>query len=634
MLLDGRPVLLLCSNNYLGLADHPRVREAAAEAAMRYGAGSGASRLISGNMTIHRRLEEQLAAFKGAEACLLFGSGFLANAGVVSALAREGDVVFSDALNHASIVDGCRLSRAETFVYDHCDVDHLEWGLRQAEGRGSLIVTDGVFSMDGDLAPLPEIVELAQRYDARVMVDEAHGTGCVGPGGRGLVAEYGLEDEVDVIVGTLGKALGSYGAYVLCDKPMSKYLINTARTLIFSTALSPPAWRPRWRRSSCCASSRAGSRSCSATRTCCARRWRSRACRSTAGETPIVPLIVGDADAAMAASERALERGVFAQAIRPPTVPDGTSRLRLAVMASHTKSELREAARVLAAMPSPARRRQGRRRGERPPVFDGLATPVALRRARPGRRRGGGSARGGGCWEEGREGPDRPRGSARAVRNRHRHRGGQVGGRGGDLRGAAARGEPVAAFKPVVTGLDEPAGEWPPDHELLARRRAAGSGPSRWRPTASAPRLAALRGRAGGRDDRARAAGRGRSGAPASVLVAEGVGGLLVPITPGYLVRDLAIDLGLPVVIAARTGLGTINHSLLTVEAARTAGLSVAGVVMTPWPAAPEPIEVSNRGTVERLAGVRVAGCAPTDPGSLAGAGSDLPLGEWLPWAA
>ena len=156
VLLDGRPVLLLCSNNYLGLADHPRVREAAAEAAMRYGAGSGASRLVSGNMTIHRRLEEALCDFKGAEACLLFGSGFLANAGVVSALAREGDVVFSDALNHASIIDGCRLSRAETFVYDHCDIDHLEWGLRQAEGRGALIVTDGVFSMDGDVAPLRE----------------------------------------------------------------------------------------------------------------------------------------------------------------------------------------------------------------------------------------------------------------------------------------------------------------------------------------------------------------------------------------------------------------------------------------------------------------------------------------------
>ena len=249
VLLDGRPVLLLCSNNYLGLADHPRVREAAAEAAMRYGAGSGASRLVSGNMTIHRRLEEQLAEFEGMDACVLFGSGYLANAGVIPTLAGEGDVVFSDALNHASIIDGCRLARAETFVYDHCDTDHLEWGLRQAEGRGSLIVTDGVFSMDGDIAPLPEIVELAQRYDARVMVDEAHGTGCVGPGGRGAVADAGLEHDVDVIVGTLGKALGSYGAYVLCDKPLCRRR----------------PWPRRSRRSTCCASSRGGWRSCSAT---------------------------------------------------------------------------------------------------------------------------------------------------------------------------------------------------------------------------------------------------------------------------------------------------------------------------------------------------------------------------------
>ena len=371
VLLDGRPVLLLCSNNYLGLADHPRVREAAAEAAMRYGAGSGASRLISGNMTIHRRLEEQLADFKGAEACLLFGSGFLANAGVVSALAREGDVVFSDALNHASIIDGCRLSRAETFVYDHRDVDHLEWGLRQAEGRGALIVTDGVFSMDGDVAPLPEIVELARRNDARVMVDEAHGTGCVGPGGRGLVASYGLEDEVDVIVGTLGKALGSYGAYVMCEAPLAKYLINTARTLIFSTALSPPA---------VAAAMAALELLREQPRRVEKLQRNARVLRDAlaeagmpveAGETPIVPLIVGDADAAVAASDRALERGVFAQAIRPPTVPPGTSRLRLAVMASHTKSELREAAGVLtAALPAAAREAASARA---PHVFDGLA---------------------------------------------------------------------------------------------------------------------------------------------------------------------------------------------------------------------------------------------------------------------
>ena len=376
VLLDGRPVLLLCSNNYLGLADHPRVREAAAEAAMRYGAGSGASRLVSGNMTIHRRLEEQLTEFKQAETCLLFGSGFLANAGVVSALAREGDVVFSDALNHASIIDGCRLSRAETFVYDHCDMDHLEWGLREAEGRGSLIVTDGVFSMDGDVAPLPEIVELAQRYDARVMVDEAHGTGCVGPGGRGLVAACGLEDEVDVIVGTLGKALGSYGAYVLCDQQLAKYLINTARTLIFSTALPPPA---------VAAAMAALDLLREQPRRVEKLQRNARVLREALGEsgmpietgdTPIVPLIVGDAGAAVAASERALERGIFAQAIRPPTVAPGTSRLRLTVMASHTKSELRDAARVLgASLPASAREAALRvaAGSERSRVFDGLA---------------------------------------------------------------------------------------------------------------------------------------------------------------------------------------------------------------------------------------------------------------------
>ena len=379
VLLDGKPVLLLCSNNYLGLADHPRVREAAAEAAMRYGAGSGASRLVSGNMTIHRRLEEQLAGFKRSEACLLFGSGYLANAGVVSALAREGDVVFSDALNHASIIDGCRLAKADTFVYDHCDMDHLDWGLRQAEGRGSLIVTDGVFSMDGDIAPLEEIVELAQRHDARVMVDDAHGTGAIGPYGRGSVAAAGLDDEVDVVVGTLGKALGSYGAYVCCDEPMAKYLINTARTLIFSTALSPPAvaaamaalelLREQPRRVEKLQHNADVLRDALA----------AEGVPVTGSTTQIVPLLVGDASDAVRACERALESGVFAQAIRPPTVPAGTSRLRLAVMASHTTSELREAARVLAAcVPEAAREapslgvttpESGAERGR---VFDGL----------------------------------------------------------------------------------------------------------------------------------------------------------------------------------------------------------------------------------------------------------------------
>jgi len=348
VLLDGKPVLLLCSNNYLGLADHPSVRQAAADAAMRWGVGAGASRLVSGTMTIHRRLEERLAAFKGRESALLFGSGYLANAGTIAALARPGDVIFSDQLNHASIIDGCHLSRAEVFVYDHCDTEHLAWGIAQAEGRGALIATDSVFSMDGDVAPLTEIVELAQRWGLRTVVDEAHGTGTLGPGGRGALAEAGIEDQVDAIVGTLGKALGGYGAFVACDQQMARYLVNAARTFIFSTALPPPAvagalaalelLQERPRRVQKLAANAATLRGALAAEGFSVRDSR----------TQIVPLVIGDAGRAMRICEGALRRGVFAQAIRPPTVPPRTSRLRLAVMATHREEELRAAARIIA----------------------------------------------------------------------------------------------------------------------------------------------------------------------------------------------------------------------------------------------------------------------------------------------
>ena len=349
VLLDGKRVLLLCSNNYLGLADHPQVREAAAAAAMRYGAGAGASRLVSGNMTLHRRLEERLAEFKRSERCVLFGSGYLANIGIVGALAGEGEVVFSDALNHASIIDGCRLARADTFVYDHLDTEHLEWGLRQAGGRDSLIVTDGVFSMDGDVAPLKEIVELAHRYDVRVMVDEAHATGVLGPEGRGSVAAAGLEGEVDVVVGTLGKALGSYGAYACCDVDMARYLVNAARTLIFSTGAAPPVVAAALAALELMRETPRRTERVRRNAQTLRHALRSRGLQVPDGEAAIVPLVLGDAAHAMAVCERALERGVFAQAIRPPTVPQGTSRLRLAAMASHNTAELEWAAAQLAA---------------------------------------------------------------------------------------------------------------------------------------------------------------------------------------------------------------------------------------------------------------------------------------------
>jgi 8-amino-7-oxononanoate synthase len=350
VLLDGQPVLLLCSNNYLGLADHPKVREAAAQAAMRWGVGAGASRLISGTMTVHRRLEERLAEFAGRGSCLLFGSGYLANLGVIGALAGRGDTVYSDELNHASIVDGCRLSRAEVVVYRHRDVEHLLWSMRH-HGRSDgsrVIVTDSIFSMDGDLAPLEEIVELAQAAGARTVVDEAHAVGTYGPGGRGALAQAGLEGEVDAIVGTLGKSLGSYGAYVCAEEEMTRYLLNTARSFIFSTAPSPPAVagalaalellqaRPH-RVERLAANARALRRSLAA-----------QGFDVPEGEMHIVPLIVGEERDTVRLCQAAIEQGVFAQAIRPPTVPSGTSRLRLAAMASHTASDMRLAAEVLA----------------------------------------------------------------------------------------------------------------------------------------------------------------------------------------------------------------------------------------------------------------------------------------------
>jgi glycine C-acetyltransferase/8-amino-7-oxononanoate synthase len=345
VLLGGRPVLLLCSNNYLGLAEHPKVRTAAAEAALRWGAGAGASRLISGNMEPHRQLEARLAEFKGYEAALLFGSGYLANTGAIAALAGAGEVVFSDELNHASIVDGCRLSRAETFVYRHGDLEHLAWGLREAAGRGSLIVSDGVFSMDGDVAPLPQLLELARRHGARLMVDEAHATGAIGPGGRGSVAAAGLGGEVDVVVGTLGKALGSYGAYVCAGAETVDLLVNTARPFVFSTAPPPPSVAAAAAALELVSPHRVERLQANADRFRSA--LAAEGLDAGPARTQIVPLEVGEAETTMELCERVLERGIFAQGIRPPTVPAGSSRLRFTVMATHRGGELEQAAKLV-----------------------------------------------------------------------------------------------------------------------------------------------------------------------------------------------------------------------------------------------------------------------------------------------
>ncbi len=349
VVLDGKPVLLLCSDNCLGFADNPAVRQAAADAAMRWGVGAGSSRLVSGTMTIHRRLEERLAAFHRRESALVFGSGYLANAGCVAALARQGEVVFSDARNQASLADGCELSHAEVFAYDHGDTEHLRWGIEQAEGRGALIVTESVFANDGDLAPLEAIVELAQRFGLRTLVDESHATGVLGPGGRGALAEAGLEDQVDLIVGTLANALGSDGAYAACDTTMTHHLVNAARMFIFSTALSPPAAASALAALDLLRDRPHRIRKLVTNATVLRDELAHEGFDVKGSRTQIVPLHIGDPDRTLQICDAALSAGVFAQAIRPPVVAPSESRLRLAVMATHNEEELRAAARALGA---------------------------------------------------------------------------------------------------------------------------------------------------------------------------------------------------------------------------------------------------------------------------------------------
>lgn len=343
-ILDGREVLNFSSNNYLGLANHPALREAAKEAIDRYGCGSGASRLISGNMTLHEELEAKIAALKGTEAALVFNSGYQANIGILSSLVGEGDVILSDSLNHASIIDGCRLARAKTVVYPHCDLQRLEDGLKKAPAQArKLIVTETLFSMDGDEAPLAEIVELSERYGAMVMVDEAHATGVSGPNGAGVVAKLGLGKRVLFQMGTLGKALGAFGAYVAGGQALRELLINRCRSFIFTTSLPPAVLAMS--SAAIDLSIKEPQRRLALWHNCRAMKEGLKKLGFSLGESEsqILPLIIGDAQKCMDFSQRLLQKGVFAQGIRPPTVPPGTSRLRITLMATHTHEHLHRA---------------------------------------------------------------------------------------------------------------------------------------------------------------------------------------------------------------------------------------------------------------------------------------------------
>jgi len=349
MVLNGVPVVNLSSNNYLGLAGDPALVQGAANAMSEAGVGAGASRLIAGNLAPHRVFETELANWLGVEAALLFNSGYQANIGVLTALAGPGDVIFSDALNHASIIDGCRLARAETSIYRHLDLADLESRLRARSGTGrKLVVTESLFSMDGDRAPLSGLAELARRHDAILIVDDAHGIGAMGPLGRGLTEGLGP----DVLIGPLGKAFGVFGAFVAGSQVLVDWLINRARSFIFTTALPVPvvgalraalalirgpvgqerrAALHRWVELFHVELSRVG--------------W-----ALPSAPSHILPLGVtgGDPVKAMAMSRGLAERGVFVHGIRPPTVPVGTSRLRLSLMATLTETQARQAFEALA----------------------------------------------------------------------------------------------------------------------------------------------------------------------------------------------------------------------------------------------------------------------------------------------
>ena len=348
VVLNGREVLNLSSNNYLGLANHPALKEAAREALDRWGCGSGASRLISGNMTAHEELEERIARFKGTEAALVFNSGYQANVGIIATLAEQDDVVLSDQLNHASVIDGCRLSRAAVAVYRHCDMDHLESLLKDAPAAArKLIVTESVFSMDGDVAPLGEMVELAERHGAMVMVDEAHATGVRGPNGAGVVAELGLGDRVLVQMGTLGKALGAFGAYVAGSASLRELLINRARSFIFTTSLPPVVMAMA--AAAIDLVEKEPERQCALRRnTERLRDGLQRIGYTVAGSTQIIPVMVGEEQPCMDLAARLLESGFYVQGIRPPTVPPRTSRLRVTTMATHTTKQMEQAVNAFA----------------------------------------------------------------------------------------------------------------------------------------------------------------------------------------------------------------------------------------------------------------------------------------------
>lgn len=352
IILNGREMISMASNNYLGLANHPKLRQAACYAVNQYGTGSGASRLLSGTSVLHTRLEEEIAGFLGEEAALIFNSGYVANTGILSALCGREDLILSDILNHASIADGCRLSRADVKIYRHLDYDMLEKRLKASDKKRykrRWIVTESLFSMEGDLAPLSELADLAERYGAHIYLDEAHAIGILGDKGRGSASLFGVEDRITLRMGTLSKALGSFGAFAAGDRDIIDLLINRSRPLIYSTAL-PPSVTAASRAALELVQTAEGDQLREMLFSNIRRLAQGLKCigfEGISGQTPILPVVLGPVQKAIEAAQALYEGGIFAPAIRPPTVPRGQSRIRLSVMAQHTPEDLDAVVSVL-----------------------------------------------------------------------------------------------------------------------------------------------------------------------------------------------------------------------------------------------------------------------------------------------
>jgi glycine C-acetyltransferase len=343
IVVDGKPVLNFCANNYLGLANHPRLREAAKRAIDQYGIGPGAVRTIAGTMSLHIQLEERLAQFKGAEACITLQSGFTANLATIPVLVGKGDVIFSDALNHASIIDGCRLSRAQIVAYEHNDVDDLRRKIAETTEYGRrLIISDGVFSMDGDIAPLPHLYEVAKEHDILLMVDDAHGEGVLGKGGRGIVDHFGLHGKVDIEVGTMSKAFGAVGGIVAGKQVIIDWIRQRGRPFLFSSAMTVPDVAACLEAVEILESSDELVKRLWSNAEFFKNEMRSLGFDVGQSATPIVPVMLGEAPLAQQFSRKLFENGIFAMAIGFPTVPKGKARIRVMNTAAHSQSDLEQ----------------------------------------------------------------------------------------------------------------------------------------------------------------------------------------------------------------------------------------------------------------------------------------------------